>query len=264
MKAVILAGGLGTRIAEETHLKPKPMIEVGDKPILWHIMKHYSSYGINEFIICLGYKGYLIKEYFQNYSLHMSDVTIDIQQKTTTVHNNTAEPWKITLVDTGQDTMTGGRIRRIADYVKDEDCFCLTYGDGVSDVNIKELINFHKSHGKYATLTAVQPPEKFGILEFKDGDSCTSIKAFNEKPVSNSHNNSNYINGGFFVLSPNVIEYIDSDDMPWERAPLELLAKQEQLEAFKHNGYWQCMDTIRDRQVLEELYITGQAPWVSW
>lgn len=266
MKAVILAGGLGTRIAEETHLKPKPMIEIGDKPILWHIMKIYSSYGINEFIICLGYKGYLIKEYFQDYSLHMSDITIDMQNKKTIVHNNTAEPWKVTLVDTGINTMTGGRLRKVAYYLKDEDCFCMTYGDGVADVNISELIKFHKSHGKLATLTAVSPPEKFGILKFtEDNNNITnSIEAFKEKPIHNYNNVNNYINGGFFVLSPQVIEYIESDEMPWERKPLEKLAELKQLEAYKHNGFWQCMDTIRDREVLLNMYLSNKAPWVVW
>lgn len=249
MKAVILAGGLGTRISEETHLKPKPMIEIGDKPILWHIMQHYSHYGINEFIICLGYKGYVIKEYFQNYSLHMSDLTIDLQNKSTVVHNNTAEPWKVTLVDTGLETMTGGRLRRVADYLKNEESFCLTYGDGVSNVNISKLIEFHKSHGKYATLTAVHPPERFGVLGFNQQDT-NKVDSFSEKP----DNDQSYINGGFFVLSPTVIEYIASDDMPWEKEPLEKLAGMGQLQAYKHHGFWQCMDTLRDKLYLEEVY----------
>lgn len=249
MKAVILAGGLGTRISEETHLKPKPMIEIGDKPILWHIMKHYSHHGINEFIICLGYKGYLIKEYFQNYSLHMSDLTIDMQNKSVTTHNNTAEPWKITLVDTGLNTMTGGRLRKIANYLKDEDCFCLTYGDGVSNVNISELIAFHKAHGKYATLTAVNPPERFGVLKFNQADN-NQVNSFSEKP----QNETTYINGGFFVMSPTVIEYIESDNMPLEKKPLEVLANEGHLHAYKHHGFWKCMDTLRDKVQLEEIY----------
>lgn len=256
MKAVILAGGLGTRISEETGTRPKPMVEIGGKPILWHIMKIYSAYGINHFIICLGYKGYVIKEYFANYYLHMSDVTFDLSNNTSKIHNNYAEDWKVTLVDTGEDSMTGGRIKRIYDYVKDDENFCLTYGDGVSDVNIAELIKFHKDHKKLATLTATQPPGRFGALHI---DNKNLITEFQEKPDGDG----NFINGGFFVLSPKVISYIEGDKTLWEQEPLKNLAKDNQLMAFKHKGFWQPMDTLRDKNYLEELWQSGKAPWIK-
>jgi glucose-1-phosphate cytidylyltransferase len=256
MKAVILAGGLGTRISEETYLKPKPMIEIGGKPILWHIMKLYSYYGINDFIICCGYKGYVIKEYFANYFLHMSDVTFNMANNRMEVHQQNAEPWKITLVDTGEETMTGGRLRRVAPYLQGEDAFCFTYGDGVSDVNIDELIAFHNSQKVKATLTAVFPPGRFGALEF-DGH---KILSFKEKPKGDGA----MINGGFFVLSPEVIKLIVDDATIWERGPLETLASQGQLAAFQHGGFWQPMDTLRDKIHLEELWASGNAPWKVW
>ncbi|MBF0549570.1 MAG: glucose-1-phosphate cytidylyltransferase [Deltaproteobacteria bacterium] len=255
MKAVILAGGLGTRISEETHLRPKPMVEIGGKPILWHVMKIYSAHGINEFIICLGYKGYIIKEYFANYFLHMSDVTFDMQKNWMKVHNNSCEPWRVTLIDTGMNTMTGGRLRRVREYLDDED-FCFTYGDGVSNVNIAELVAFHKSHGKLATLTAIQPPGRYGSLDMDD----LVIRNFQEKPKGDG----GWINGGFFILSPKVIEYISADDSIWERQPLEQLAAQGQLCAYKHDGFWKAMDTLRDKTTLEELWESGQAPWKVW
>jgi glucose-1-phosphate cytidylyltransferase len=256
MKAVILAGGLGTRISEETSLRPKPMVEVGGKPILWHIMKIYSAHGVNDFVICCGYKGYVIKEYFANYFLHMSDVTFDMSnQNSMQIHQHFAEPWKVTLVDTGENTQTGGRLKRVRDYVKDED-FCFTYGDGVSNINITELIAFHKNHGKQATVTAVQPPGRFGALDLNG----TSVTNFVEKP----HGDGMYINGGFFVLSPKVIDLIEEDSSIWERKPLEKLATSNQLEAFIHKGFWQPMDTLRDKQHLEELWSTGNAPWKNW
>jgi glucose-1-phosphate cytidylyltransferase len=254
MKAVILAGGLGTRISEESVSRPKPMIEIGGKPILWHIMKMYSSYGINDFVICCGYKGYLIKEYFANYFLHMSDVTIDMQNNSIEVHQKKVEPWKVTLVDTGEETMTGGRLKRVAQYL-DAD-FCLTYGDGVGSVDIGSLIKFHKGHGRLATMTAVQPPGRFGALDV-DG---TSIKSFLEKPQGDG----GWINGGFFVLSPKVIDLIEDDSSIWERQPLEALAKDGQLEAYFHEGFWQPMDTLRDKNHLEELWSSGNAPWKVW
>lgn len=257
MKAVILAGGLGTRLSEETSTRPKPMVEIGGKPILWHIMKIYSSFGINHFIICLGYKGYIIKEYFANYYTHMSDVTFDFSDNSTKIHNNYSENWKVTLVDTGEETMTGGRIKRIYDYVKDDEEFCLTYGDGVSNVNIGELIKFHKSHKKLATLTATQPPGRFGALNI---DVNNQITQFQEKPVGDG----NFINGGFFVLSPQVIKYIGNDKTLWEQEPLINLAKEQQLMAFKHNGFWQPMDTLRDKNHLEDMWQSGQAPWKMW
>ncbi|PCS23993.1 glucose-1-phosphate cytidylyltransferase [Candidatus Enterovibrio escicola] len=257
MKAVILAGGFGTRISEETHLKPKPMIGIGGKPILWHIMKTYSHYGINDFVICLGYKGYLIKEYFFNYSKHSSDITVDLSDDSLQVHNNYAESWKVTLVDTGEDVMTGGRLRRVSPYIKDESAFCLTYGDGVSDVNIGELIKFHQQHGKLATLTAITPLERFGVLDLAEDH---RIQAFREKPKENKV----YINGGFFVLSPQVLNYIDGDDISFEKQPLEKLTAENNLYSFKHNGFWQCMDTLRDKNYLEELWDTRQAPWKVW
>ena len=256
MKAVILAGGLGTRISEETHLKPKPMIEIGGKPILWHIMKSYSAHGINDFIICCGYKGYIIKEYFANYFLHTSDVTFDMQENTMEVHQRYAEPWKVTLVDTGDDTMTGGRLKRVAAYLKDEDIFCLTYGDGVSDVNITELIAFHKTQNVKATLTATVPPGRFGALDMTGN----KVNSFREKPKGDG----GMINGGFFVLSPDVINYITDDKTLWEKDPLERLAKEGQLAAFQHHGFWQPMDTLRDMTHLEELWQSGKAPWKVW
>jgi glucose-1-phosphate cytidylyltransferase len=256
MKVVILAGGFGTRLSEETHLKPKPMVEIGGKPILWHIMKIYSAYGFNEFIICLGYKGYVIKEFFANYFLYMADVTIDLGTNSIEVHNAKAEPWKVTLVDTGLYTQTGGRIKRIQSYVGNE-TFMLTYGDGVADVNIKKLVEFHKSHGKYATVTAVQPPGRFGGLIFNGGD---QVLAFKEKPKGDGA----WINGGFFVLEPKVFDYIKGDDTPWETEPLETLAKEGQLMAYKHTGFWQCMDTLRDKNYLEKLWNSGKAPWRVW
>jgi glucose-1-phosphate cytidylyltransferase len=255
MKAVILAGGLGTRISEETHLKPKPMIEVGGRPILWHILKMYSSHGINDFIICCGYKGYVIKEYFANYFLHMSDVTFDMANNKMEVHQQKAEPWKITLVDTGDDTLTGGRLKRVRQYLGSED-FCFTYGDGVGDVDLTKLIAFHKAHGKKATVTATQPPGRFGALDMVGN----SVGSFTEKP----HGDGAYINGGFFVLSPDVIDLIEGDKTTWEREPMELLAKQGQMQAFLHNGFWQPMDTLRDKTALEELWSSGKAPWKMW
>lgn len=255
MKAVILAGGLGTRISEETALKPKPMVEIGGRPILWHIMKMYSGHGIQEFIICLGYKGYLVKEYFANYFLHMSDVTIDMRQNKMEVHQNSAEPWAVTLVDTGEATMTGGRIARIAPYLDDED-FCCTYGDGVGDIDIAGLVAFHRTEGRLATLTATQPPGRFGALNLADN----RVASFQEKPEGDG----GWINGGFFVLSPKVIEYIEGDQTIWEREPMEQLAREGQLSAYRHHGYWQPMDTLRDKNHLEELWAAGKAPWKKW
>jgi glucose-1-phosphate cytidylyltransferase len=256
MKAVILAGGLGTRISEETSIKPKPMVEIGGKPILWHIMKLYSAYGINDFVICCGYKGYVIKEYFANYFLHMSDVTIDMEHNTMEVHQRYAEPWKVTLVDTGDASMTGGRLKRVLSYVQDEDAFCMTYGDGVSNINISHLINFHNQMGKKATITATYPPGRFGALEIHNQE----VKSFREKPKGDGA----LINGGFFVLSPQVLEYIDDDNTIWEKEPLEKLAAAGELAAFEHSGFWQPMDTLRDKQLLEDLWQTGQAPWKIW
>jgi len=256
MKAVILAGGLGTRLAEETSVRPKPMVEVGGKPILWHIMKMYSQHGVNDFIVCCGYKGYFIKEYFQNYFLHQSDVTICMKENTMEVHERRAEPWTVTLVDTGDNSMTGGRLGRVANYLKNEDVFCMTYGDGVSDVDITELLAFHKSHGKQATLTATYPPGRFGALNF-DGNQITEFK---EKPKGDGA----MINGGFFVLSPKVLERISGDDSIWEQGPLMGLATDGQLMAYKHEGFWQPMDTLRDKIHLEELWEAGKAPWKTW
>ena len=255
MKAVILAGGLGARISEETHLKPKPMVEIGGKPLLWHIIKIYSSHGVHDFIICCGYKGYIIKEYFANYFLHMSDVTFDMLDNKMEVHQNNAEPWRVTLVDTGENTMTGGRLKRVASYVGDED-FCFTYGDGVSNVNISRLIAFHKERGTLATVTAIQPPGRFGALDVKSD----LITGFQEKPDGDG----GWVNGGFFVLSPKVMDYIDDDSSVWEQGPMEQLAKEGQLSAYKHTGTWQCMDTLRDKQMLEELWESGKAPWKIW
>ena len=256
MKAVILAGGLGTRISEETAARPKPMIEIGGKPILWHIMKIYSAHGVNEFVICCGYKGYMIKEYFANYFLHMSDVTFDMSKNSMEVHQRSAEPWRVTLVDTGEDTMTGGRLKRVASYVKDEEAFCFTYGDGVGDVNITDLIAFHRSQKVKVTLTATLPPGRFGALDF-DGH---KVRSFKEKPKGDG----GMINGGFFVLSPAVLEHIDGDDTIWERTPLETLAEAGQLAAYQHGGFWQPMDTLRDKTYLEELWSGGNAPWKVW
>lgn len=258
MKAVLLAGGLGTRMKEVTEVKPKPLVDVGGRPILWHIMKIYSHYGINDFIICLGYKGYLIKEYFSNYSLHMSDVTFDMSQRGgCTVHHNQAEPWRVTLVDTGENTMTGGRIKRIAPYLADDDTFLLTYGDGVGDVDIAEAIRFHKGHGRKATLTAVRPPARFGALEIRDDN---TIVSFAEKPIGDGA----YINGGFFVLSRTVVNYIENDATIWEREPLERLAAEGELKAFLHEGFWQPMDTLRDNRYLDEQWESGKAKWKIW
>lgn len=256
MKAVILAGGLGTRISEETHTKPKPMIEVGGKPILWHIMKMYSAHGVNDFIICCGYKGYLIKEYFANYFLHMSDVTFDMLDNKMTVHHQKAESWKVTLVDTGETTMTGGRLRRVREYIKDEDSFCFTYGDGVSDVDIRATIKFHQESGKLATVTAVQPPGRYGALEIIDNE----VTGFIEKPRGDG----GLINGGFFVLSPKCINLIEDDSVSWESEPLQYLANNNEMAAFKHHGFWQPMDTLREKNLLEELWESGKAPWRIW
>lgn len=256
MKAVILAGGLGTRISEETHLRPKPMIEVGGMPILWHIMKIYSAHGVNEFVICCGYKGYLIKEYFANYFLHMSDVTFDMASNQMQVHQHKAEPWKVTLVDTGAETMTGGRLKRVAKYIEDEDAFCFTYGDGVSDINIGASLKFHAQHGKMATITAVSPPGRYGALE-RTGDKVTG---FVEKPRGDG----GVINGGFFVLSPTVLNWIPGDDTSWEAEPLTQLAAKGEVMAYEHDGFWQPMDTLREKNLLEELWASGQAPWKMW
>ena len=256
MKAVILAGGLGTRITEETHLRPKPMIEIGGRPILWHILKLYSAHGVNDFVICCGYKGYIIKEYFANYFLHMSDVTFDMATNHMEVHQHNAEPWRVTLVDTGDDTQTGGRLKRVGDYLKGEDAFCFTYGDGLSDVDISALIAFHRDHGKWATITAVSPPGRYGALE-RDGNRVTG---FTEKPRGDG----GLINGGFFVLSPRCLELIEGDHMPWETAPMSLLAQQGQLMAFEHRGFWQPMDTLREKNLLESLWDSGKAPWKQW
>lgn len=256
MKAVILAGGLGTRISEETHLKPKPMIEIGGKPILWHIMKIYSAHGINDFVVCLGYKGYLIKEYFANYFLHMSDVTFDMVHNKMEVHQRNAEPWRVTLVDTGETTLTGGRIKRVAAYLDDGEDFCCTYGDGVGDVDITCLVNFHKEQGRLATLTATQPPGRFGALNMEQH----KITSFQEKPQGDG----GWINGGFFVLSSNVLDYIEGDHTIWEREPMERLAAEGQMSAYLHHGFWQPMDTLRDKNHLEELWASGKAPWKKW
>lgn len=255
MKAVILAGGFGTRISEESHLRPKPMVEIGEKPILWHIMKIYSTYGINEFIICCGYKGYMIKEYFANYFLHMSDVTLNMQSNEMQVHQKHAEPWKVTLVNTGLNTMTGGRLLRIKEYL-DNQTFCFTYGDGLADINISDLIEFHKKHENLATLTAVQAPGRFGALVI-DGD---YVKRFYEKPKGDG----TWINGGFFVLEPKVMDLIKTDETMWEREPLEILSKENNLGVYKHVGFWAAMDALRDKKYLEDLWQSGQAPWKRW
>jgi len=256
IKAVILAGGMGTRISEESSIRPKPMIEIGGKPILWHILKTYSHHGINDFVICLGYKGYVIKEYFSNYFLHSSDVTFDMQNNRMEVHHKHAEPWRVTLVETGEKSMTGGRIKRVQQYVQNDELFCLTYGDGVADVDITKLIAFHRAHGKDATLTGVQPPGRFGALGM-DG---TAITSFQEKP----NGDGSWINGGFFVCNPRVIDRIAGDNTTWEREPLEGLAAEGQIHAYQHEGFWQPMDTLRDKVHLEELWAAGNAPWKVW
>lgn len=256
MKAVILAGGLGTRISEESQSKPKPMIEIGGKPILWHIMKIYSYYGINDFIICCGYKGYQIKEYFANYFLHMSDITFDIQKNSMHVHQQYAEPWKVTLVDTGEETMTGGRLLRVSEYVKNDEAFCFTYGDGLSNINVTKLVDFHKEKKLMATVTAVNPPGRFGAIDIEFG----SVKTFKEKPRGDG----GMINGGFFVLSPKVFPLIAGDSTVWEKEPLEFLAKNHQISAYVHEDFWHPMDTLRDKNYLEDLWRTGEAPWKTW
>lgn len=255
MKAVILAGGLGTRISEETSVRPKPMVEIGGKPVLWHILKIYSTYGINDFVICLGYKGYMIKEYFANYYLHTSDVTFDMQQNRMEVHQNSSEPWRITLVDTGEQTMTGGRLKRVRHHLGDE-TFCFTYGDGLSNVNIDQLISLHHKQGTLATLTTVQPPARFGALDLNKN----KVTHFREKPQGDG----GWINGGFFVLSPRVLDYIATDDTVWEREPMERLAAEGQLSAYVHTGFWQPLDTLRDKNLLESLWASGNAPWKVW
>jgi glucose-1-phosphate cytidylyltransferase len=256
MKAVILAGGFGTRLSEETTIRPKPMVEIGGRPILWHILKLYSHHGINDFIVCCGYKGYMIKEYFANYVLHMSDVTFDMQKRSMEVHQSVAEPWKITLVDTGEQTGTGGRLKRVARYIEHDDAFCMTYGDGLSDVDITASIAFHKQHGGWATITAVQPPARFGAL----GTDGTTITSFQEKPQGEG----GWINGGFFVLSPKVLSEIHNDAWLFEREPMDSLTAKRQVHAFLHRGFWQAMDTLRDKQRLEELWVDGRAPWKTW
>lgn len=256
MKAVILAGGLGTRISEETHLRPKPMIEIGGKPILWHILKIYSAHGINEFVICCGYKGYVIKEYFANYFLHMSDVTFHMNVNSMEVHHKKAEPWQITLVDTGEVTMTGGRLKRVRDYVEDQ-AFCFTYGDGLADVDITALIAHHQAYGRLATLTAVQPPGRYGALQFAGAN---AVSGFHEKPQGDG----GWVNGGFFVLEPQAIDRVEGDATLWEHEPLKTLANEGQLTAYHHDGFWQPMDTLRDRQLLEDLWSNGEAPWKLW
>ena len=256
MKAVILAGGLGTRLSEETNLKPKPMVEIGGKPILWHIMKSYSCYGINEFIICCGYKGYVIKEYFSNYFMHMSDVTFSLSDNSIEYHDKRAEPWKITLVDTGEKTMTGGRLKRIKAHLENEDAFCFTYGDGVADINISDLVNFHKTEKRLATISAVYPPGRFGALEIAEN----KVIKFNEKPKGDG----SLINGGYFVLSPKVIDLIDGDETVWEKYPMEELASSGEMSCMVHNGFWQSMDTLRDKVLLDELWQNGNAPWKKW
>ena len=256
MKAVILEGGLGTRLSEETGTRPKPMVEIGGRPILWHILKSYSQHGINDFVICCGYKGYMIKEYFANYFLHMSDVTFDMRENRMQVHQSVAEPWRITLVDTGENTGTGGRLKKVAQYLEGEDAFCMTYGDGVSDLDISAAIAFHRSHGKLVTVTAVQPPARFGGLRF-DG---TAICEFQEKP----NGEGGWINGGFFVLSPTVISEIQNESSMFEREPMQSLTAKKQVQAFFHRGFWQPMDTLRDKQRLDELWASGSAPWKTW
>jgi glucose-1-phosphate cytidylyltransferase len=256
VKAVILAGGLGTRLSEETHLRPKPMIEIGGKPILWHIMKSYSVHGVNDFVICCGYKGYVIKEYFANYFLHMSDVTFDMKQNKMLVHQQKVEPWKVTLVDTGDTTATGGRLKRVSEYIQNEKDFCFTYGDGVTDLNISKAIEFHRQHGKWATITAVQPPGRYGALKITDA----IVTGFSEKPRGDG----DFINGGFFVLSPKCLDFISGDNTSWEAQPLEELSSLGQLVPFEHEGFWQPMDTLREKNALEALWASGNAPWKAW
>ena len=256
MKAVILAGGLGSRISEETAVRPKPMVEIGGRPILWHIMKLYSDFGINDFVICLGYKGYMIKEYFNNYFLHVSDVTFDIAKNRMEVHQHTGEPWRVTLIDTGDETMTGGRLKRVKPYLKDDEDFCFTYGDGVADIDIGQLIAFHRRQNTYATITAAQPPGRFGALNIV----ADKVVSFQEKPEGDG----GWINAGFFVLSPKVLDYIENDASVWERAPLEKLASEGNLSVFLHRGFWLPMDTLRDKMQLEDLWATGRAPWKVW
>lgn len=256
MIAVILAGGLGSRISEETHLKPKPMIEIGGRPILWHIMKIYAAHGVNDFIICCGYKGYVIKEYFSNYFLHMSDVTFDMSNNRMEVHHKKAEPWKVTLVDTGEETMTGGRLKRVGSYLQNEEAFCFTYGDGLANIDVSAQLAFHKQHGKLATVTAVQPPGRYGAL-VRNG---TAVQGFQEKPPGDGA----WINGGFFVLNPKVIDFIDEDKTPWEGKPLETIAQLGELQAFEHRNFWQPMDTLRDKTQLEQLWADNNAPWKCW
>jgi len=256
MKAVILAGGLGTRLSEETAVRPKPMVEIGGKPILWHILKMYAHHGVNDFVICCGYKGYLIKEYFANYFLHTSDVTFDMRNNRMDVHHKRAEPWRVTLVDTGDSSMTGGRLGRVSEYIKDEETFCFTYGDGVSDVDISATIAFHRSHGKAATLTATYPPGRFGALDIQD----QQVKSFKEKPKGDGA----LVNGGFFVLSPKVLSYLKGDATIWEQEPMMQLASDGELMAYQHHGFWQPMDTLHDKQTLESLWASGAAPWKKW
>ena len=256
MKAVILAGGLGTRLAEETHVRPKPMVEIGGQPLLWHIMKTYSAHGLNEFIVCCGYKGYMIKEYFANYFLHASDVTFDISENRMEVHREWAEPWKVTLVDTGDGTLTGGRLKKITEYVCDDDAFCMTYGDGLADIDVTALIGFHRSHGRLATVTAVKPPGRFGALELDGG----RVTGFTEKPPGDD----GLINGGFFVLHPDCLDLIEGEDMRWEDAPLSTLAERDELRAYLHEGFWQPMDTVRERDLLADLWDSDSAPWRVW
>lgn len=256
MKAVLLAGGLGTRLSEETTVRPKPMVEIGGRPILWHIMKLYSHYGIDDFVVCCGYKGYVIKEYFANYFLHMSDVTFDMSANTMEVHRHLAEPWRVTLVDTGENTLTGGRLKRVEEYIRDDEAFCFTYGDGLSDVNIGESIEFHRKHGHLATVTAVLPPGRYGAIECAD----RKVTRFVEKPRGDG----GLINGGFFVLSPGVLDYIEGDQTSWEGAPLARLAADGEMMAFEHSGFWHPMDTLRDKNMLEDLWNSGKAPWKCW
>ncbi|MEM1176848.1 MAG: glucose-1-phosphate cytidylyltransferase [Acidobacteriota bacterium] len=256
MKAVILAGGLGTRLAEETVLRPKPMVRIGPQPILWHIMKIYAAHGIDEFIICVGYKGHMIKEYFANYSLHSADVTFDLRSGSMEVHQSSSEPWKVTVVETGQDTMTGGRLRRIRDYLNPDEPFCFTYGDGVANVPVDELVKFHKARNRMVTMTAIQPPSRFGVLAFDE----ERIMDFEEKP----HGEGGWINGGFFVVDPKAIDYIDGDSTPWEHAPLRKLVDEGEVSAFFHRGFWQCMDTLRDKNTLQAMWDSGDPPWRVW
>jgi glucose-1-phosphate cytidylyltransferase len=256
MKVVILAGGLGTRLAEETEVRPKPLVEVGGKPIIWHIMKIYAAHGLRDFIVCLGYKGYMIKEYFSNYALHMSDVTVDFSTGKTDVHQSYAEPWRVTLLDTGDRTMTGGRLRRVAKHLSEDEDFCFTYGDGVSDVDVTRLIAFHRSHGKVASVTAVQPPGRFGAMDIAG----PRVRSFLEKPQGGG----GWVNGGFFVLKRAAVDYVDGDDTIWEKEPMHRIVHDEQLMAYQHDGFWQPMDTLRDKQHLEELWATGRAPWKVW